>query len=72
MRDGTRAISRASPRQDLEQLVSHAERLQLYTNLITSGLPLTRDASQEVVEYACHEGNYAIRNMLTGAAAQGR
>ena len=31
-----------------------------------------RDASQEVVEYACHEGNYAIRNMLTGAAAQGR
>ena len=29
-------------------------------------------ASQEVVEYACHEGNYAIRNMLTGAAAQGR
>jgi PqqA peptide cyclase len=29
-------------RQDLEQLVSCAERLQLYTNLITSGLPLQR------------------------------
>ena len=29
-------------REDLEQLVSCAERLQLYTNLITSGLPLVR------------------------------
>jgi PqqA peptide cyclase len=29
-------------RKDLEQLVSCAERLQLYTNLITSGLPLER------------------------------
>lgn len=29
-------------REDLEQLVSCAERLQLYTNLITSGLPLER------------------------------
>jgi PqqA peptide cyclase len=29
-------------RKDLEQLVSCAERLQLYTNLITSGLPLVR------------------------------
>jgi hypothetical protein len=45
---------------------------QTYTQPWTFGLPLTRDASQEVVEYACHEGNYAIRNMLTGAAAQGR
>jgi hypothetical protein len=23
-----------------------------------------------VFEYACHEGNYAVRNMLTGAAAE--
>ncbi len=29
-------------RKDLEELVVEAERLQLYTNLITSGLPLTR------------------------------
>jgi len=29
-------------RKDLEQLVAQAERQELYTNLITSGLPLTR------------------------------
>jgi PqqA peptide cyclase len=29
-------------RNDLEQLISCAERLQMYTNLITSGLPLVR------------------------------
>jgi pyrroloquinoline quinone biosynthesis protein E len=29
-------------RKDLEQLVSCAQRLELYTNLITSGLPLVR------------------------------
>jgi hypothetical protein len=38
----------------------------------TFGLPLTQDDTQQVVEYACHEGNYAIRNILTGAAAQGK
>jgi PqqA peptide cyclase len=30
-------------RQDLEELVVECERKQLYTNLITSGLPLTRE-----------------------------
>ncbi len=30
-------------RPDLEQLVRHAESLSLYTNLITSGLPLSRE-----------------------------
>ena len=45
---------------------------QTWTKPWTFGLPLMRDASQAVVEYACHEGNYARRNMLTGAAAQGR
>ena len=30
-------------RKDLEPLVAEAERLQLYTNLITSGIPLTRE-----------------------------
>jgi hypothetical protein len=43
-----------------------------WTRPWTFGLPLTKDASQPVVEYACHEGNYAVRNMLTGGAAQGR
>ena len=41
-----------------------------WTEPWTFGLPLTKDASQPVFEYACHEGNYALRNMLTGAAAE--
>ena len=30
-------------RDDLEALVEEAQRLELYTNLITSGIPLTRE-----------------------------
>jgi hypothetical protein len=41
-----------------------------WTQPWTFGLPLKKDASQPVFEYACHEGNYALRNMLTGAAAE--
>jgi hypothetical protein len=40
-----------------------------WTRSWTFGLPLKRDEMQQVVEYACHEGNYGLRNMLTGAAA---
>jgi hypothetical protein len=42
-----------------------------WTRPWTFVLPIQKDASQVVVEYACHEGNYAIPNILTGAAAQG-
>ena len=41
-----------------------------WTRPWTFGMPLKKDASQAVFEYACHEGNYAVRNMLTGAAAE--
>jgi hypothetical protein len=43
---------------------------QTWTRPWTFGLPLKKDASQPVFEYACHEGNYALRNMLTGAKAE--
>ena len=43
---------------------------KMFTRPWTFGLPLTKDAAQPVFEYACHEGNYAVRNMLTGAAAE--
>jgi hypothetical protein len=33
-------------------------------------LNLTKDPSQPVFEYACHEGNYAIRNILSAARAE--
>jgi hypothetical protein len=36
-------------------------------------MPLTRkDQSQQGFEYACHEGNYGMRNILTGARADER
>jgi hypothetical protein len=31
--------------------------------------PLTADPSYRIYEYACHEGNYAMENMLRGARA---
>ncbi len=36
----------------------------------TFALTLTKDASQPVFEYGCHEGNYAIRNILSAARAE--
>ena len=36
----------------------------------TLGVPLKSDNDQaEIFEYACHEGNYAMRNILSGARA---
>ena len=32
----------------------------------TFSLPLTMNDREPVLEYACHEGNYALRNMLSG------
>jgi hypothetical protein len=41
-----------------------------YTSPWTAVLPLTRGgASDRLFEYACHEGNYAVRNILTYARA---
>ena len=40
-----------------------------WTRPWTFEIDLTKDASQQVLEYACHEGNYAMTNILTGARA---
>jgi hypothetical protein len=41
-----------------------------FTKPWTIGVPLTSDREQtEIFEYACHEGNYAMRNILSGARA---
>ncbi len=45
---------------------------KMWTRQWTFGLPLKKDPSQAIFEYACHEGNYAARNMLTGAAAEAK
>ncbi len=36
----------------------------------TFALTLTKDESQGVFEYACHEGNYAMHNILSAARAE--
>jgi hypothetical protein len=34
-----------------------------------ASFPLRRDANYQMFEYACHEGNYAMRNTLSGSRA---
>ena len=42
-----------------------------WTRPWTITMPLTKENSQEwIFEYACHEGNYAARNILSGARAE--
>jgi hypothetical protein len=43
-----------------------------WTRPWTFALNLTRDESQGVFEYACHEGNYAMHNILSAARAEER
>ncbi len=33
-------------------------------------MPLTRSTDEEIVEYACHEGNRAMANILGAARAE--
>jgi hypothetical protein len=41
-----------------------------YTRPWTAALPMTGLPDYVIFEYACHEGNYSIRNVLSGARAQ--
>jgi hypothetical protein len=41
----------------------------IYTRPWTVAIPLTRDESYQIFEYACHEGNRAIENILGMARA---
>ena len=45
---------------------------RVYTAPWTLELPLTRDPAYELYEYACHEGNYAVANILRGARVKER
>jgi len=42
----------------------------VYTRPWTAAFPFERDNSYRIFEYACHEGNYAVPNSLSGARAQ--
>jgi hypothetical protein len=45
---------------------------KIYTRPWKVAMPISRDPKYEVFEYACHEGNYALPNTLSGARAQER
>ena len=40
-----------------------------WTRPFTIAFPLTRDSGYGMFEYACHEGNYGLRNILSAARA---
>ena len=42
----------------------------IYTRPWTVAFPLTSEPDYRMYEYACHEGNYSIENILRGARAQ--
>jgi hypothetical protein len=43
---------------------------QVYTKPWKVAIPLNRDETYRIFEYACHEGNKAVANVLSGARAQ--
>jgi hypothetical protein len=43
---------------------------EVWTRPFTFVMPLTRDSSQPVFEYACHEGNLGLEHILSAARAE--
>jgi hypothetical protein len=43
-----------------------------WTRPWTFSMPLTRNESEPVLEFACHEGNYALPHILSGSRAAER
>jgi len=41
----------------------------MYTRPWKVAFPLTRNDNYKIYEYACHEGNHAVENVLGGARA---
>jgi hypothetical protein len=44
----------------------------VWTRPFTFAMPLTRDSSQPIFEYACHEGNRGLEHILSAARAEER
>ena len=58
--------------EDTIQYEVTIEDPNVYTKPWTVAMPLTRDPDYRIFEYACHEGNRAVTNVLAGARAQER
>ena len=57
---------------DTLQYEATIEDPDIYTQTWKVGFPLTRDPGYTIYEYACHEGNQAVANVLKGARFQER
>ena len=55
---------------DAIQYEATIEDPNVYTRPWTVAMPLTRDPDYQIFEYACHEGNRAVTNVLAGGRAQ--
>jgi hypothetical protein len=64
----TERFTRISP--DLLEYEFTIDDPSVWTKPWTAVFPFVKDDTQyELVEYACHEGNYAMTNILNGARA---
>jgi hypothetical protein len=63
-------FTRTAP--DIVEWAVTVEDPSTWTRPWTFSLPLTMDPHEPVYEYACHEGNYAIANILSAARAEER
>ncbi len=55
-------------RKDLEALVAEAERLQLYTNLITSGIPATRERLARLRDLGLDNVQISVQDVAAAGA----
>jgi len=62
------AISPPATRADTLLYQFTVEDRKTWTRPWTAAIPMKK-MSEPVFEYACHEGNYAMRNILSGARA---
>jgi hypothetical protein len=45
---------------------------ETWTRPWTFSMPLTRNDAEPMMQYECHEGNYGLRNILSGTRAEER
>jgi hypothetical protein len=81
---GPTARIKAIPQSEALHVVEHFTRVDentlnyevtiddpnVYTSLWKVALPLSRDPNYQIYEYACHEGNYAMVDVLRGGRAK--
>ena len=67
---GLRVIERFTRDRRQESRIQHDSDLsRVYSQPWTYSYPFTEDDTQPIFEYACHEGNYGMANLLSAGRA---